>query len=433
MAHAGLGIPKSVVSALEMGGVAGVYYLSAHPGVAEAVGAAGHVRVIWPASGIGVAALLIFGLKVLPGLVLGAGLHSLSIGRSPSVVIGITVAVTVGALLAVLCLRRAGFRTQMNRARDALAFVAFASVLAMMVSAVLYAATLAAAGVVHLEDTFSLSLTTWLSWGLGVLVVTPVILVLGNIRRLPQVQRSRVLEVLGLVAATAAVTYLALAVSDPMLFLVFPILIWVAWRFQLPGTAPCVLVVSAIVVSTTMAGAGPFSASQSPSTAVTLQAFIGSLALASLFLAVGITERDQARDEILRTAHQLAEVVRHVEEHLRPHEAAPRAEQPPLAGADQGTDTATSGEPDASGEPAHTAEQRSAEPLRIGGIADLTGQLTTAESDCDLIERAIGILMQQRRCDLDTARTVIRRDAQAANQSVRAYAANLIARTSRRP
>ncbi len=419
-----------------MGGVAGAYYLSAHPGVAEAVGAAGHVRVIWPASGVGVAVLLIFGLKVLPGLVLGAGLHSLSLGRSPSIVIGITAAVTVGAVLAYLCLRRAGFRTQMNRARDALAFVGFASVLAMMVAAVTYAATFAAAGVVRLEDTFSLSLTTWLSWGLGVLVVTPVILVLGNIRRLPQVQPSQVLEVLevlGLVAATAAVTYLALAVSDPMLFLVFPILIWVAWRFQLPGTALCVLVVSAIVVSTTMAGAGPFSASQSPSTTVVLQAFIGSLALASLFLAVGIAERDQAREEILRTTHQLAEVVRHVEEHLRPQERAPRAEQPPLARADQGTDTATAGEPAGSGEPAHSTEQRSAEPLRIGGISDLTGQLTTAVSDRDLIERAIGIVMQQRRCDLDTALTVLRGDAQAAHQSVREYAANLIARTSRRP
>ncbi|MET9023095.1 ANTAR domain-containing protein [Actinopolymorpha sp. NPDC004070] len=59
--------------------------------------------------------------------------------------------------------------------------------------------------------------------------------------------------------------------------------------------------------------------------------------------------------------------------------------------------------------------------------------MTTAVSDRDLIERAIGILMQQRGCDLDTALTALRDDAQTAHQSVRDYAANLIARTSRRP
>lgn len=77
-------------------------------------------------------------------------------------------------------------------------------------------------------------------------MVTPVLLVLCNIRRLPQVQPSRLLEVFGL------------------------------------------------AVSATMAGAGPFSTSQSPSTVVVLQAFIGSLALASLFLALPALPPDAA-------------------------------------------------------------------------------------------------------------------------------------------
>jgi integral membrane sensor domain MASE1 len=450
VAHEVVRIPVRVVSALEIGGVAGAYYLSAHPGVAEAVGATGHVRMIWPASGIGVAVLLIFGLKVLPGLVLGAGLHSLSIGRSPLLIVGITLAVSVGAATACVCLRRVGFRNQMDRARDAVAFVVFAAVSAMMVAAALYGVTFAAAGESRLEDAFFLALATWMSWGLGVLVVTPVLLVLGSVRRPLNVSPYRLLEVLGLVLTTVAVTYLAVAVSDPMLFLVFPILIWVARRFQHPGTAPCVLVVSAIVVSTTMAGAGPFSSNQSPSTEVILQAFIGSLALASLFLAVGITERDRAREEILQTTHQLADVVRHVERHLRPHEPAPEADQPRRTTGVRGADTVAPSEPAASGGPdttkgptaqgvptgpgasAHSPQGEPAEPRESTGLTDLTGQSTDAVSDRDLIERAIGNVMQQRKCDLNAALTVLRGDAEAAGESLRDCAAKVIARASRR-
>ncbi|MGW7370267.1 MASE1 domain-containing protein, partial [Streptomyces sp. NPDC054841] len=97
--------------------------------------------------------------------------------------------------------------------------------------------------------------------------------------------------------------------SASLLFLVFPLLMWAALRFQLPGAAPCVLVVSVLAISAATDEAGPFAGHSLFATMGTLQALNGSAALTGLLLAAIVTEQITIRRKIEQACGELAEVV----------------------------------------------------------------------------------------------------------------------------
>lgn len=417
----GFRLPRWPLTALEIVCVAAAYWLVSHPGLAAQLGATGHLRALWPASGIGLGALLLLGLKTLPGVALGAFVHAVTTEQPALLVAGITLAATVGALLAYLPLRRVSFRIEMDRVKDALAFVVCGPVAAMLLAALIYAtsSTLAQEDASH-DYFLVLLVTTWLSWGLGVLVVTPVLLVLRGFSWPWRVGPTQLLEAFALVAATGAVTYLALTVSDHLLFLAFPLVIWAAWRYQLAGSAPCVLLIAAVVVSTTMEGPGPFQGADPRSTLITIQAFIGSAALVSLFLAVGVTERNNARTEILQTANQLVGAVKDIEDHLRPRSPGPAERTDPV----QPRVTPRADRPTPVG------SRPGMSPVPFGGPSDPTEAMEHALGARNLIERAIGIVMQQHRCNADIAFEVLRRNSLATRRNLRDVADEFIARAT---
>jgi integral membrane sensor domain MASE1 len=118
--------------------------------------------------------------------------------------------------------------------------------------------------------------------------------------------------VLGL--CTFGVTLLAtLTTNSSLLFLVFPCLIWAAFRFQLAGAAPCALMVSTLAIMAAARGLGPFAGHDLLANMVTLQAFNGATALTALLMAAVITERNQTHEEIKRVCARLAEMVAGIE------------------------------------------------------------------------------------------------------------------------
>ncbi|NEB06892.1 MASE1 domain-containing protein, partial [Streptomyces sp. SID13726] len=97
--------------------------------------------------------------------------------------------------------------------------------------------------------------------------------------------------------------------SLSLLFLVFPLLIWSAVRFQLAGSAPCVLLVSVLAISAATDEVGPFADHTLFEVMVNLQALNGSAALTALLLSALVTEQNNIRTEIERVCGELAEVV----------------------------------------------------------------------------------------------------------------------------
>src|SRR5215469_3598261 len=85
---------------------------------------------VWPPTGIALAALLILGYRVWPGILLGAFLVNLTTAGSVATSVGIAVGNTLEGLVgAYLVNRYAGGRRAFDRAHDVLKFVALGGAL----------------------------------------------------------------------------------------------------------------------------------------------------------------------------------------------------------------------------------------------------------------------------------------------------------------
>ncbi|WEO94065.1 MASE1 domain-containing protein [Streptomyces sp. FXJ1.172] len=296
-----------VVTVLEICALAAVYYGSARLGLLQQL-VRGQVTPLWPPSGIAVAALLLRGPRLWPGIALGAFLVNVSLGPSLPAVLAITAGNTLAPVCSYALLCRTGFRSELDRLRDALALIFLGAFTGMLISATTGGATLVLAGVLSTEGFWPTWSVWWTGDAMGVLVVTPVLLLLSSARRPKDVAPRRWLEALLLAAATAGVGVVETG-RVPLMFLGFPLLIWAAFRFQLAGAAPCALAVSTFAIVTATRAAGPFAGHGLLTNMITLQAFNGSASLTALLVAAVISERNETQREIARACGQLAGMV----------------------------------------------------------------------------------------------------------------------------
>lgn len=229
---------RRAVLVLQILGIAAVYYASAQLGLLRQVEVQGSVVTpLWPPSGIAVASLLYLGLRIWPGLTAGALLTIMSISG------GLTlwgVAVAAGSTLAPLCsflaLRTVGFRMQLDRLRDGVALVFLGALGGMAISATTGTGVQVLSGGQSASQFWPVWAAWWAGDAMGVLMVTPLLLVLRKVR-LPRTD-DRWAEALALALVAVAATTVATRSSLSMIYLLFPVLVWAALRFQLAGSAP---------------------------------------------------------------------------------------------------------------------------------------------------------------------------------------------------
>ncbi len=267
---------------------------------------------LYPATGVALVSILVFGPWIWPGITIGAFLLNLMVGSSVGASAGIAVGETLAPLVAYLLLRRVGFRMEMDRLRDALALAFLAAGVGMVVSAVIGAGVLVLAGVVRAQEFWLSWFVWWTGDALGVLVITPLLLVIRKAwltGRLLAIQPYRWLEMAALFAGTIAVVAVAMTSPFNLIFLVYPFLIWAAVRFQLAGATPCVLIAATLAIYAAVRESGPFAGHDTFTNMVTLQAFNCSAALAALVLAALIAERNRAYHEVEGAVTQLSRAV----------------------------------------------------------------------------------------------------------------------------
>src|SRR5262249_31344943 len=85
------------------------------------------VTVVWPPTGLAIAALFLLGPRLWPGITLGALVANLLVHAPPMVAASIAAGNTLEALLAAWMLRRVGFDPTLSRLRDAVAFIVLAA------------------------------------------------------------------------------------------------------------------------------------------------------------------------------------------------------------------------------------------------------------------------------------------------------------------
>ena len=250
-----------------------------------------NVTSVWPPTGIAVAALLLFGRGVWPGIAVGALAANLTNGASVPTSLGITIGNTLAPVVAASLLRSVGFRPELDRMRDVVALVFVGGAASMLVSATGGTTALAANGAIERGTYGSTWLVWWIGDALGVVIFAPLLLTL----LAPTVDlssfrsRPREATVLFVAATTAASLVFS---SDVLLpYLVFPFAIWAALRFYQQGAASLTVLVAVVAIVQTAAHNGPFSTMSRTTNLVSLQLFNATLAMISLSLAAVTRER----------------------------------------------------------------------------------------------------------------------------------------------
>jgi len=292
--------------------VFGAYFLTARLGLR--LGAvAGFATLVWPPTGISLAALFLLGDALWPAVALGAFAVNIAAGAPLAVACGIATGNTLEALAGANLLRLARFQPALERVRDVLALVLLAAFLSTLVSALIGVGSLWAGGVVHGSNALAATQAWWIGDALGDLVIAPALFVWTARPRL-SLGRWRWLEALAVAGLLVGFSLgIFSGAEDGLLrqtYMVFPALVLAASRFGPYGASTGVLLVSAIAIAGTVTGHGPFLRASLSESLLFLQTFMGIVALTILVVEAALTERNravEARDEFLAIAsHELS-------------------------------------------------------------------------------------------------------------------------------
>jgi PAS domain S-box-containing protein len=284
------------------------------------------VSPVWPPTGIAIAALLVFGRKFWPAILLGAfGANLLTLVSVPTAA-GIAVGNTLEALTAWYLLRRIQPPQKIFTSIVGVSqFVLFAVVLSPAVSATIGTLSLCLGGAAGWANFTGLWVTWWLGDGFGALVVAPFLISWTS--RAEFTDRSRVLVEGSLLLALLFVVSMSIfsgwtlgrKQNYPIEHLCLPFLVWAALRFDQRLLCSAILLMSGVAVLGTSRGYGPFIQAAANESLLLLLLFVGAGTLMALALHAATTERKESEEEKLTLRAEMeserarvADIVAHV-------------------------------------------------------------------------------------------------------------------------
>lgn len=293
---------------------------------------------IWPPTGVNVAALVLLGSRILPGIALGHFFFYLCFSTKWTVAAATAFIIMLQAWVAAKLLKRIGFHPALNRMRDVLGLVIVAAPLSSFVGNSI--------AIVSLSLLSGSSLwSKWWSWYLGdiiaILIVTPVLLTwchsildfrfgildwrLSNQCKNSEthqqthnlkfkVSSPKLIEFAVWMTLLFGVNWIvfcsktSLEIANyPLEYLPFTLVIWSAFRFGQTGTSLSAFVGCTIGIFGISRGNGPFLIMESNinSSILYLQAFIAVEAITGLILTATVNERQQSEHKFRELAQTL--------------------------------------------------------------------------------------------------------------------------------
>ena len=301
---------RIAILAVSIIGLAAAYFVAGKFGLSLAF-VNTSTTAVWPPTGISLAALLLLGLRVWPGVFLGAYITNLTTTGDPVSSGGIALGNTLEALAgAFLITRFANGARAFERPQDVFKFAFFGALVSPVVSATIGGATLALSGLAPWSDLGPIWSTWWLGDAGGALIFAPVLLTWATLEVKELTWRP--VERSALIVAVLATGLLLFGGfgpispgNDPLAFLCFPALVWAAYRFGPREAATAVLLLAVIADWGTLHGFGPFARSDQNQSLIFLQAFLGVAAVTSLALAAAGLDRQRAQKTIQQTEQRL--------------------------------------------------------------------------------------------------------------------------------
>ncbi|HEY3861716.1 MAG TPA: MASE1 domain-containing protein [Verrucomicrobiae bacterium] len=277
----------------------------------------GEVALVWPPSGIALAAILLFGYRLWWGVALGAWAFTFTRG-TPFGFFTVATAVgnTVGAVVCAYLLERfVGFQNSMERLKHAAGFIVFACLLGTTVNATFNVIGLCYSHQLPWDQLFTSVVVWWVPNAMGALVVTPLILSWcspSGLRLSARWPVEAVFCVTGLIVGTLMSfnSWFVYGVeSYPLAFLPYPFMVWAALRFGQRGGATGTFVVASLAIYELLHHRGPFWLGEDSTSLMLIGCYIGVAAVGNLLLAATAVERELALRDTIESEKRYRAVV----------------------------------------------------------------------------------------------------------------------------
>ena len=293
-----------------------LYFLGGLLGKKMAV-LSGSISLVWPPSGIALAAILLFGYRFWPGIALGAFLFSFIDGVPFGFfTFGTAVGNTIGAIVCVFLLKRfVDFDNAMERTRDGAGYVLLACGLGTTVNALFNVVSLVYDHKIAPDAIFSSMLEWWVPNALAALVITPAIITWfapSSVRLNFWRAGEAAVCAAGLVGGTLISfdTWFVYGIQEyPLAYLPYPFLAWSALRFGPRGAATGTLLVAALAIYSLLQKRGPFWTGNEADSLRLVGSYIGIVAVSNLLLAAAAMERRRALADVVENEKRLRTVV----------------------------------------------------------------------------------------------------------------------------
>ena len=269
-----------------------------------------NASAVWPSSGIALAAILVWGFRLWPGILLGAFFVNFTTQGSLWTALGIAAGNSSEALLAAMLLSRfAEGANVFNRTRNILTFIFLAGIISTAAGATMGAITLYLGGFIARPEFSTVLVTWWLGDAVGNLIITPLLLMWLTQPVLP-VRSRHIFEAAGLLTAvvsTSALLFLNPVPAGLEYFALGPLL-WAALRFGRRGAVTAAFVTSGIALWGTVRDLGPFAESEPHESIFLLQLFIATITMTALVVA-SVVSQQQRLEQRLRIKDAVSRIL----------------------------------------------------------------------------------------------------------------------------
>lgn len=293
-----------LVAGAQMAALAALYFLTGKLGLRLAI-VNESATAVWPPTGIALAAALLFGRRIWPGIWVGAFLVNITTTVSMATAMGLATGNTLEAVVgAWLVDRFANGRHAFDDPRHTLRFILYAVFFSTGISATIGATSLALGGFPGGGQFTTIWKTWWLGDMVSAAIIAPFILIWSTVP-LPHRSGREVAQFVGLLSLTIGVglvVFGGILVPPlnryPLAFLCFPVLMCAGFVFEARGAASAAFLLSVAALWGTLRGVGPFAVGEPHESLMLVQGFMATITLTNLMIGAVITGRRRDQESL---------------------------------------------------------------------------------------------------------------------------------------
>ena len=272
---------------------------------------AGSVAAIWPANGVLLALVLLRPGTERPGLLVGALVGNIAVALAMGDAVPVSVGLALANILEISVIawgmRGVDLRDAMVRWSSAARFIVLGGLVGPVASSVVACLTLA----VWLDGPFGMNFVRWVvADALGMLVVAPPLLLMATPGAWPRGgSLTKRAGLAGILAAVLAVVFLQ--TQFPLLFLIPPVLILIAFRGGAGAAGIALLITAGTSLAAVAAGLGPLALVDGglDLRAAIQQVFLAALVFTVLPVSAVLMERSRSEARYRLLAETASDIV----------------------------------------------------------------------------------------------------------------------------